>query len=213
MAKFQVGDYVVDTEADHDKKLIVVGIPGATADEWTAYETGDGEVTVAEDNPDYPEDALVVTACYLDDERHEKSITDDVDLDEWTDEDGDTLFQRVIDSGVVFYAFPEGRLEAVDDTDETATAHDEGVKEDTETNVSDGTDADNTEDSTTDLETLERIRDELDRLGWSDVRVDEDAGVVVVEKFGEHRVHPDGTVESDRETIREKLETAVDGVV
>ena len=208
MAKFQVGDYVVDTEAAHDKKLIVVGIPGARADEWTAYETYDGEVTVAEDNPEYPEDALVVTACYLDDERHEKSITDlDVDLDEWTDEDGDTLFQRVIDSGAVFYAFPEGRLEAVD---ETETAHDEGVKGDTETNVSGGTDADNTEDSTTDIE---RIRDELDRLGWSDVRVDEDAGVVVVEKFGEHCIHPDGTVESDRETIREKLETAVDGVV
>ena len=45
------------------------------------------------------------------------------------------------------------------------------------------------------------------------MRVDEDAGVVVVEKFGGHRVHPDGKVESDRETIREKLETAVDGVV
>jgi len=211
MAKFQVGDYVVDTEADHDKKLVVVGIPDARADEWTAYETADGEVTVAEDNPEYPEDALVVTACYLDDERHEKSITElDVDLDEWTDQEGDTLFQRVCDAGVRFYAFPEGRLEATDAAaNETETAHEEGVKENKDTNGADG----NTEDSTTDLEALERIRDELDRLGWTDVRVDEEDGVVVVEKFGDHRVHPDGTVESDRETIREKLEGAVDGVV
>jgi hypothetical protein len=106
MTEFSVGDYVVDAEADHDKTLVVIGIPGANADEWTTYETDEGEVTVADDNPDYPDDASVVLTCFLNDDRHEKTITD---LDGWRDDDD--LFQRVCDEGIVFYAFPEGRLE------------------------------------------------------------------------------------------------------
>lgn len=195
MTDLSVGDFVVDTEADHDKKLVVVGVPGARANEWTAYTDHEGnDVTVAEDNPEYPEDAPVVTACFLDDEMNYTSITDlDVDLDEWNDEEGDTLFRRVCDASVRFYAFPEGRLKAVSTTD--GTPHEE-------------VNAGGAED-----EVLDEIRAELERLGWKDVHVDEEEDAVVVEKFGEHRVYADGTVESDRDTLREKLRDAVAGVV
>jgi len=193
MTDLSVGDFVVDTEADHDKKLVVVGVPGARANEWTAYTDHEGnDVTIAEDNPEYPEDALVVTACFLDDERNDTTITDlDVNLDEWDDEEDDTLFQRVCDAGVRFYAFPEGRLEAVRTSDETEDTDDEPPRD----------------------EVLDEIRAELERLGWKDVHVDEEDDAVVVEKFGEHRVYADGTVESDRDTLREKLRDAVAGVV
>jgi len=60
---------------------------------------------------------------------------------------------------------------------------------------------------------LEKIHDELVRLGWDSAEVDPEEGAVVVEKFGEHKVYPDGTVETDRETFREKLARAVEGVV
>jgi hypothetical protein len=58
MTEFERGDYVLDTEANHEKKLVVVSVPGATADEWTAYETEDGEVTAADDNPNKPSAVL-----------------------------------------------------------------------------------------------------------------------------------------------------------
>jgi hypothetical protein len=111
MTDFSVGDCVIDVDADHEKTLVVVGIPGLTASEWTVYETDEGKVTVADDNLNYPDHASVVLASFLNDDRHDMSITD---LDEWRD--SEKLFQRVCNKGVVFYAFPEGRLELFKDT-------------------------------------------------------------------------------------------------
>ena len=55
------GDVVRDREDDDPDPAIVVNTPGAPADEWDISRF---DKTVAEDNPDYPSDAEIVTVVY-----------------------------------------------------------------------------------------------------------------------------------------------------
>lgn len=179
--EFEPGDFVHDADADHDNTLVVVRYAAETAEEYVAYTLETGEVTVADSNSDYPDDADVVEAAYIRDKVHDKSLGD---VDGWREEDD--LAALVEREGINPYAFPAGRLTHADAPEDLGD----------EKNVE---------------EVLERIRDELENLGWDDVEVDAEEGVVVVDKFGEHRVYPDGTVEGPK--FEEKLATAVDGVV
>ena len=58
------GDVVRDCDPD---PVIVVNTPGAPADEWDVPRFGK---TVAEDNPEYPPDAEIITVVY------EKNLND-----------------------------------------------------------------------------------------------------------------------------------------
>ena len=55
------GDVVQDREDDDPDPAIVVNTPGAPANEWDVPRLGK---TVAEDNPEYPPDAEIVTVVY-----------------------------------------------------------------------------------------------------------------------------------------------------
>jgi hypothetical protein len=61
---FSPGDVVLDRDDDNANPALIVNcIPGASADEWDVP----GDQTVAEANPDYPEDASVVAVVFEED--------------------------------------------------------------------------------------------------------------------------------------------------
>lgn len=62
----EVGDLVVDCEDDDPNEAVVVNLPEPPAHEWDAYHKWDGEaVTVADSNPNYDEDAEVVSVVFV----------------------------------------------------------------------------------------------------------------------------------------------------
>lgn len=91
------GDVVVDREDTAPDEAVVIDLPDALADEWNAYD----DVTVAEDNPDYAEDAPVVLAVF----------TEDL-LEARPDYDGERI-PAAYAEGFKFYSFPAPRLEDV----------------------------------------------------------------------------------------------------
>lgn len=159
-----VGDLVIDREEEPDEasRAVVVLTPDMTITDWDV----DDETTVADMNPEYDEDASVAIVAYVD------------DLDEWwdgwRDVETDELFDEIADRGHKFYAFPEPRLETVDEDLE---------KDD-----------------------LQLIRESLQEAGYEDIERTDDT--LVLEKFGEYRIHADGTIDGSG-TIREQLERIV----
>jgi hypothetical protein len=102
--KFNIGDIVLDRDGDEESSAYVTTLPDATAEEWVAYENEGEEITVAEDNPEYPADAPVVVVV------HGTSVH--FDLPDWNRytplsveelEDVDTDYP-------LYYAFPAPRL-------------------------------------------------------------------------------------------------------
>jgi hypothetical protein len=95
---FSPGDVVIDRDDDTPNPAVVVNcVPGATADEWTVP----GDQTVAEANPDYPENASVVIVVF-------EAKFDDEAL-EWNREEPIPLTD-LADSPMKYYAFPVPRL-------------------------------------------------------------------------------------------------------
>lgn len=103
--KFDVGDEVVDREADDPKNAVVVLTPDATISDW---EVNEGE-TVFDHNPDYDEDTSVVIVAFVE------------DLDEWWEDwrkhEPYELFDEMCERGHKFYAFPSERLRKPDTLD------------------------------------------------------------------------------------------------
>lgn len=60
-----IGDIVVDSDDEDPDPAIVVNCPEASADEWEVI----GDTTVADDNPEYPQDAEVVVVAFESDLR------------------------------------------------------------------------------------------------------------------------------------------------
>ncbi|MDY6776005.1 MAG: hypothetical protein SV253_08025 [Halobacteria archaeon] len=179
------GELVVDSEGTDDE-AVVLHTPEMTVDEW---EVTDSE-TVADHNPEYSEDENVVIAAFVEGD----GVTGMEEWDGWRDTNPYSLFDGAVEKGVKFYAFPESRLEAVG---ENALS----------------LDAEETDDKTDETKTrLEKIHSGLVEQGWDSAEIDDERQVVVVEKFGEYVIHPDGRVDGDG-TLREKLELAVEGVV
>jgi hypothetical protein len=95
---FSPGDVVLDRDDDNANPALVVNcVPGATADEWDVP----GDQTVAEANPDYPEDASVVVVVF------EEKFDDDAL--EWNCEEPIALTE-LNDSPMKHYSFPAPRL-------------------------------------------------------------------------------------------------------
>jgi len=101
---YRLGDIVLDRDvsaADRDP-AVVVNLPPVTADEWVAYETEDGEVTVHDDNPSYDPQANVVIVVF-------RSTLNDWHVD-WTPDE--KLPTAEAPSGML-YAFPPSRLRKI----------------------------------------------------------------------------------------------------
>lgn len=115
-APFDIGEPVVDRDSTDDdpNTAIIVNCPPKTATEWTAYR----QTSVAEDNPDYPDDALIAIIVYRDE-------LAEFDPD-WTDRNQPFSLTEFNEAGVSHYAFPTPRLKSLAaDTDDT-TATDTG---------------------------------------------------------------------------------------
>lgn len=168
---FAIGDKVRDREDDDANTATVINLPPVSCADW---EVGSG--SVAEDNPEYDADADVVVVAF------------DTDLAEhardWAGEEPLSLAE----APVRFYAFPPGRLAAVEETTETTTA-------DTEDGDQAETPTDTDDDPLDGHDDVRALRDRLSER--SEVRVEGEAGepVLVVDKLGAaHRIRADGRV-------------------
>jgi hypothetical protein len=100
----QPGDLVHDSDDPEPDDAIVVTLPDMTASEW---EVGPRDCTLAEDNPDYPDDAAAVVVCFRD---HLLEDGPPFDPTEQTELSMDTLNEL----GVNHYSFPEPRLTVIE---------------------------------------------------------------------------------------------------
>jgi len=99
-----VGDVVIDLEDERPNPAAVVNLPPTRADEWDARWSRGEPVTVVEDNPEYPADAAVVEAVYLDRLREEYPA--------WAGYSAIRLVE-LNEREVSHYAFPRPRLQRV----------------------------------------------------------------------------------------------------
>lgn len=102
--KFNIGDIVLDRDGDEESSAYVTTLPDATAEEWVAYEDEGEEITVAEDNPEYPADAAVVVVVHM--------TGVHLDLQDWnryTPLSVDEL-EEVDTEYPLYYSFPAPRL-------------------------------------------------------------------------------------------------------
>jgi hypothetical protein len=197
--EFSVGDVVLDSHQESPDPAVVVNLPPRRADEWTVYTN----TTVAEDNPDYPDESPVIIVAFYDDlsERSEELLwpVSPIPLTELHDYD------------VKDYAFPPDRLERADDTSlpahhsgdgrettieangEVETTSDSDERDDGD-NTPEDSEVSSTEDDGGDQD-LHEFRDYLKDNG---VRSEIDDETVVVEKLGEtYRLSTDEVVDGD----------------
>lgn len=104
------GEYVIDADDDDPDVAVVVDQPDASIDE---IPVGDGERTVADDNPDYDADEPAVLVAFV-----ESGL--DAYWPNWTDVAPDDLLEGARAHDVTRYTFPESRLSTLSD-EEAAT--------------------------------------------------------------------------------------------
>lgn len=228
---FRIGDIVHDRDVKRPNDAIVVNIPGVPANEWDVPPI---RKTVAEDNPDYPEDAETVVLVYKGRLRRSE-----IDWDP-TDNAGEPLsLTRINDSDISPYSFPAPRLTLIekadldDDDEETAdeTSPDSDTTDMTESTATDNADS----DSETPADETDEPADASDETDESPPQSDappepspalvdlkrhlEDHGLTVeladdnetliVSKLGQdYRIHADGEVVGDG-AFRSRLATTV----
>jgi ParB family chromosome partitioning protein len=102
MDELDDGDLVIDREDENADEAVVINTPPKEAREWN-LENRSG--TVADDNPEYPEEAPVVSVIYKDEiEEHYPYYTGGRSLE---------LSDVRWNSGAKFYTFPRPRLKKV----------------------------------------------------------------------------------------------------
>jgi hypothetical protein len=212
---FAIGDHVRDLDSDTDGDPVVVNLPPVAIDEWDAYRTDEGAVTVADDNPAYAADSEVVVVMF------------DEAPAAWGGEwDGSAPLPLAEAPHDATYAFPPGRLEPTGATYGAADTHDTEPREAREARE-DPEDSEATDDSeeadegatdepdaeapeATLRDRLDAIADTVGELNVDDVAVDTFREVVVVEKLGkQYAIDTDGTVDAD-DLLAGKLEDALE---
>jgi hypothetical protein len=103
------GDVVRDREDNDPDPAIVVNTPGAPADEWDISRF---DKTVAEDNPDYPPDAEIITVVYEENLREA--------FPNWAANNPIT-YATLDERSVQHYSFPDPRLEPTESNATGAT--------------------------------------------------------------------------------------------
>ena len=226
-APFEIGDLVADREpADGNANTaVVVNCPPTPANEWTAYPG----TTVAEDNPDHPEDAPVVVIVY-------RSELEKFDAD-WADRDDPYPLAEFNEFGLSYYSFPATRLKPLstegettaEETDDAAGSEGDGsgarmsqiTHENTTTSSSQAAvdsppdtdeagqeeEADEPEDEH--REPIDAALDLRERLedGGMTVKIEADGRTLAAEKLGEtYRVRPGGEVLDGDGLFAQKLE-------
>ena len=198
--QFSVGDVVLDSHQESPNPAVVVNLPPKHANEWTAYT----DTTVAEDNPDYPDDSPIVIVAFYDNlSEHAEELL-------WPE--SPIPLTELHDHDVKDYAFPLDRLEPAEDTSlaarhggkdrETTKANDEtettGDDDGRDEGASDTTREDNEVPNTIDNGSEQDLGELRDYLKDNGVRSEVDDETVVVEKLGEtYRLSTDEVVEGD----------------
>lgn len=227
---FSIGTHVVDREDPDPNLAVVINRPPVACDDWVAYHTPErGDVTVADDNPDYDPEAEAIVVAFREEFREAHP--------EWHPEDGPFTLDE---SKVATYAFPPGRLEIVDeewpdepgddgtdDQEDNArmakitpgdpTIDDEADDEDDEgdDDEADGDEADDDEAAEPEPPEVDGAMADLrDRLAESATveveRGDDGEAVLAVSKLGDsYQVRPDGTIDGEG-VLRDRLDDLVE---
>jgi hypothetical protein len=205
--QFAVGDVVLDTHQESPNPAVVLNLPPKQANEWIAY----ADTSVAEDNPDYPDNSPIVVVAFYGDlaDRAEELL--------WPE--SPVPLTELPEYDVKDYAFPVDRLKPADDTS-LAERHTGADQATTETNTESDTTSDTDERDEGEPETthednegssakddgeqgLHELRDHLKDNG---VRSEIGDETVVVEKLGEtYRLSTNEVVEGDG-PYRDRLE-------
>jgi len=186
--QFAVGDVVLDTHQESPNPAVVVNLPPKHADEWTVYTN----TTVAEDNPEYPDESPIVVVAFYDNlSEHAEELL-------WPE--SPIPLNELHEYDVKDYAFPIDRLRPAEDTSlaERHTGDDQETTE-TDSEAASASDNDGQQD-------LHELRDYLKNNG---VRSEIDDETVAVEKLGEtYRLSTDEVVEGDG-PYRDRLEQLI----
>jgi hypothetical protein len=213
------GDRVRDRDDPDPNDAIVVNRPPQTASEW---EIDSRDCTLADDNPDYPEQAAVIVVCFVDDLVEYGPPFDPTDQTELS-------LSTLNEVGVHFYTFPAPRLDVTEspatglpDTEPTTADESESVTattpaDDTATEPGHATEQpadeskDDSEAETGPSPALKDLHTTLEAEGVA--ATVEDTDTLTVERLGQtYRIRSDGSVKGDG-AIRAKLETIVTDAV
>jgi hypothetical protein len=206
------GDLVHDRDDSDPDDAIVVHIPGVTATEWEVENRG---CTLADDNPDYPEDTDTIVVVFVSNLRENDPSFDPT---ERTEIPLDTLNE----SSMKYYAFPKPRLAVIESpapalSNETTNDTDQST-ESTESTATDPEETEETEE-TDEPEPVPpspeilSLKDKLEENGLT-VGIEESTDsetdhTLTVEKLGQtYRVRPGEVIEGDG-AFRSRLETIV----
>jgi hypothetical protein len=102
--EFIYGDIVHDTEADNPIALVVVNIPGLTAEDWE-FEDGD---SLADRTDKFPDNDYVVVVVPLD-------VLEDY-LPNWDEREAPVDIDQLVEDEVPFAPFPSLQLVRVEDS-------------------------------------------------------------------------------------------------
>lgn len=212
--QFAVGDVVLDTHQESPNPAVVLNLPPKHASEWVAY----ADTTVAEDNPDYPDESPIVVVGFYDDlAEHAEDLL-------WPE--SPVPLTELSDYGVKDYAFPVDRLKPADDTT-LAERHAGADQETTDTTSEAETASDTNEHNDSEAEPPtthedhegssannndreQDLHDLRDYLKDNGVRSEIGDETVVVEKLGEtYRFYPGEGVKGDG-PYRDRLEQLLD---
>lgn len=206
-----IGDVVHDREDDNPNDAVVINNPQATASEWIAYR----KKTVADDNPDYPEDAPVVVVIYDSDLRRV--------FPDWSG-DAPLKLTKINETDVTHYSYPVPRLKQVGSlsdngkteqtdagtSDESSTENNERETAATEDTADEDTSAsDDTPVTAADLSASMRALKERLEDGGMAVEIEPDGKALQTTKLGDtYRVRPGKIIEGDG-ALRPQLEPIV----
>lgn len=201
--QFSVGDVVLDSHQESPDPAVVVNIPPRQANEWTVYT----DTTVADDNPDYPDDSPIVVVAFYDDlsEQAEELLWPKLPVP----------LKELHEYDVKDYAFPLDRITLVDDSSLPARHSEEKQETPTEANGetettsdADGQDEDEAEvesdveddevSSAEDTENEQDLHELQEFLEDNGVQAEIRDEAVIVEKLGEtYRLSMDEGVQGD----------------
>jgi hypothetical protein len=180
-APFDIGEQVYDQHDDDPDTAVVTTTPEIPAEDWDIPHL---ERTVAEDNPDYPDDAPIAFVLF------ENQINGH--FPDW-DRDEPLTIDALLDAETTFYTFPHQRLESLNPDDE---------------NAEESTDTETESEDESDSEPPAEVRDLKETLadrGLS-AEIEADGQTVAAEKLGvTYRVQPGEVIDGDG-PHRDKIE-------
>lgn len=212
---WEIGDVVCDQEDDDPDPAIIVNIPGVPADEWNLPRF---DTTIAEDNPDYPADAPIITVLFEENLNHA--------FPTW-EQDSPIAYDTLNERGLQYYSFPAPRLEPADSPESSETTDPEPNtpadtlpdNESTSPATADETPASalsasstetSTDDSPTKPSAAVRALEERLENGGMTTELEADDYTIRATKLGDtYRVRPGEVLDGDG-PLRSRLEDIVD---